>query len=113
MDLREVVRGDGGQGTSGTYTLAEASGPTGYTPSAWSCTGGTLTGSSLVLAAGDTASCSITNTFVAFLEHGAFAIGDQNTHVGATVTWWSPSWWMRNTLSGGAAPASFKGFAAN
>jgi len=48
--------------TAGTYTLAE-SGPTGYTASAWSCTGGTLTGSSLVLAAGATASCSITNTF--------------------------------------------------
>ncbi len=49
--------------TAGTYTLAEAGGPTGYTPGAWSCTGGTLTGSSLVLAAGGTASCSITNTF--------------------------------------------------
>ena len=49
---------------AGTYTLAESGGPTGYTPSAWSCTGGTLTGSSLVLAAGDTASCSITNTFI-------------------------------------------------
>ncbi len=45
----------------GTYTLDE-SGPTGYSPSAWICTGGTLTGSSLDLAAGDTASCSITNT---------------------------------------------------
>jgi cell division septation protein DedD len=50
--------------TAGTYTLAESGGPTGYTPSAWSCTGGTLTGSSLVLAAGGTASCSITNTYV-------------------------------------------------
>jgi uncharacterized repeat protein (TIGR01451 family) len=48
---------------AGTYTLSEAGGPTGYTPSAWSCTGGTLSGSSLVLAAGDTASCSIRNTF--------------------------------------------------
>jgi hypothetical protein len=47
----------------GTYTLAE-SGPAGYSASAWSCTDGTLTGSSLVLAAGDSASCSITNTFI-------------------------------------------------
>ena len=46
----------------GTYTLAE-SGPPGYTATNWSCTDGTLTGSSLVLAAGDTASCSITNVF--------------------------------------------------
>ena len=48
---------------AGTYILAEA-GPAGYSASAWGCTGGTLTGSSLVLAAGATASCSITNTFV-------------------------------------------------
>ena len=48
---------------AGTYSLAEA-GPAGYSASAWACTGGTLTGSSLVLAAGETASCSITNTFV-------------------------------------------------
>jgi uncharacterized repeat protein (TIGR01451 family) len=50
--------------TAGTYTLAESGGPTGYTAGSWSCTGGTLTGSSLVLAAGDTASCSIRNTFI-------------------------------------------------
>ena len=49
---------------AGTYTLAESGGPAGYTAGAWSCTGGTLAGSSLVLAAGDSASCSITNTFV-------------------------------------------------
>jgi len=48
--------------SAGTYTLAE-SGPRGYTPGAWSCDGGTITGSSLVLAPGETASCSITNTF--------------------------------------------------
>ena len=48
---------------AGTYSLAET-GPAGYSASAWGCTGGTLTGSSLVLAAGETASCSITNTFV-------------------------------------------------
>jgi uncharacterized repeat protein (TIGR01451 family) len=48
----------------GTYTLAESGGPSGYTAGSWSCSGGTLTGTSLVLAAGDTASCSITNTFV-------------------------------------------------
>src|SRR4029079_11404776 len=48
---------------AGTYTLAET-GPAGYSASAWQCTGGTLTGSSRGLAAGATASCSITNTFV-------------------------------------------------
>jgi hypothetical protein len=48
----------------GTYDLSE-DGPTGYTASAWNCTGGTLTGNSLVLADGETASCTINNTFVA------------------------------------------------
>jgi len=50
--------------TAGTYTLAESGGPTGYTAGSWSCTGGTLTGSSVVLASGDTATCSIRNTFI-------------------------------------------------
>ena len=49
----------------GTYTLGESAGPTGYTAGSWSCTAGTLTGSSLVLAAGEDATCSITNTFTA------------------------------------------------
>ncbi len=98
---------------AGTYTLAESGGPAGYTPGDWGCTGGTLTGDSLVLAAGETASCSITNTFIAgYLERGAFVIGDQDAQIGATVTWWSPMWWKANSLSGAPAPASFKGFAA-
>ena len=50
--------------SAGTYLLAESGGPpTGYSASAWTCTAGALTGSSLVLAPGETASCSITNTF--------------------------------------------------
>ena len=52
----------------GTYSLAESGGPAGYSAGAWSCTGGTLSGSSLVLAAGDSASCSITNTFIPPLQ---------------------------------------------
>jgi Prealbumin-like fold domain len=45
---------------AGTYVLSET-GPAGYTASAWSCTAGTLTGSSLVLALGQTATCTINN----------------------------------------------------
>jgi PKD repeat protein len=40
---------------------------------------------------------------------GIFAIGDVSTTGG--VTFWSPSWSLLNTLSGGSAPPSFKGFA--
>ncbi len=47
---------------AGTYTLSESNGPAGYTGSTWSCTGATLTGSSLVLASGASATCTITNT---------------------------------------------------
>ncbi len=45
---------------AGTYTLSET-GPAGYTPSAWTCTGGTQAGSQITLAVGDSAVCQITN----------------------------------------------------
>lgn len=48
---------------AGTYTLSE-SGPTGYTATAWSCVkngASAVTGSSIALALGDTATCTITN----------------------------------------------------
>ena len=46
---------------AGTYTLSESGGPAGYTAGAWSCTGGTLTGASLVLTPGVSATCRINN----------------------------------------------------
>ena len=49
----------------GAYTLAEAGGPGGYTASAWTCTGATSTdptAGTVTLAAGDAATCTITNT---------------------------------------------------
>jgi fimbrial isopeptide formation D2 family protein len=46
---------------AGTYDLSESGGPSGYTPGAWSCTAGTLTGSSLVLPNGVSATCTIDN----------------------------------------------------
>jgi hypothetical protein len=42
---------------------------------------------------------------------GAFVIGDGNATVFSQVTFWGAQWWMDNSLSGGLAPASFKGFA--
>jgi Prealbumin-like fold domain len=49
--------------SAGTYALSEITNSN-YSVSAWSCTGGTLSGSSLTLALGQSASCTITNTFV-------------------------------------------------
>ena len=40
---------------------------------------------------------------------GLFVIGDRSTT--RAVTFWSPLWSLRNMLSGGPAPMSFKGFA--
>jgi hypothetical protein len=42
---------------------------------------------------------------------GNFVIGDKEAAVGTAVTFWGAQWWKLNTLSGGAAPSSFKGFA--
>ncbi|HEY9289010.1 MAG TPA: hypothetical protein VIT43_13415 [Candidatus Dormibacteraeota bacterium] len=42
---------------------------------------------------------------------GNFVIGDGNTTAGSSVTFWDAQWATSNSLSGGAAPADFKGFA--
>jgi hypothetical protein len=42
---------------------------------------------------------------------GNFVIGDQNAAVGSNVTFWGAQWWKLNSLSGGGAPPSFKGYA--
>jgi hypothetical protein len=43
---------------------------------------------------------------------GNFVIGDGNAVVGNHVTFWSAQWAKLNSLSGGPAPAGFKGFAS-
>jgi hypothetical protein len=58
-------------------------------------------------------SASTTTLIFAFPASGAFVIGDNNSANGTTVTFWSASWSLLNSLSGGAAPDSFKGFASN
>ncbi|MEO6956712.1 MAG: hypothetical protein ABI137_08215 [Antricoccus sp.] len=49
---------------AGSFTLSEAGGPAGYTPSAWTCIQGntTTTGSTIVLSVGQATTCTITNT---------------------------------------------------
>jgi len=58
-------------------------------------------------------SASATTIIFSFPSRGFFVIGDQNSATGATVTFWSASWSTLNSLTGGPAPASFKGFATN
>ncbi|MEO6143719.1 MAG: hypothetical protein ABIP19_07060, partial [Dermatophilaceae bacterium] len=47
---------------AGDFVLSESAGPTGYTPSAWVCLGGTLNGDTITLASSQDATCTITNT---------------------------------------------------
>lgn len=61
-----------------------------------------------------TSSASAPVTHVIFANasaSGSFVIGDGNALVGAQVTFWGAQWSKQNSLSGGGAPASFKGFA--
>lgn len=47
---------------AGTYTLSESAGPSGYTASAWSCTGKTVSASNqITINLGDDVTCTITN----------------------------------------------------
>jgi hypothetical protein len=48
----------------GAYTLSESNGPAGYTPSPWSCVGGTSGTNMVTLAPGDQATCTLVNTAV-------------------------------------------------
>jgi len=50
-------------------------------------------------------------TIFAYPEKGAFVIGDKNTAVSSTVTFWGDQWRRDNALSKGSAPSAFKGFA--
>ncbi len=46
---------------AGVYTLSESAGPSGYTPTAWSCVGGTQNGNQITVGLGQSVVCSITN----------------------------------------------------
>jgi hypothetical protein len=74
--------------------------------------GATFAGNDFYLGSSDTTKTAIV---FAFPSRGAFVLGDL-TAAGATptsaVTWWADNWSLLNQLSAGAAPSSFKGFAA-
>ena len=49
--------------------------------------------------------------FYESLSSGAFVIGDSSATVGSPVNFWGARWAAGNSMSGGLAPSSFKGFA--
>ena len=60
---------------------------------------------------GSTVTTSCTVLIAAFAPGGGgFVIGNNNSANGTAVTFWGAQWWKLNSLSGGAAPAAFKGF---
>ncbi len=59
---------------------------------------------------GSTTSATCNVLIFATPAGGTFVIGDGNAANGTAVTFWGAQWWKLNTLSGGAAPAAFKGF---
>jgi hypothetical protein len=62
---------------------------------------------------GSTAMASCTFLIGGATAGGSFVIGDGNSTVGTAVTFWGAQWSKLNSLSGGPAPAAFKGFANN
>lgn len=72
----------------------------------------TFAGDAYYLGSGDSDSVIV----FAFPSRGAFVLGDDTVAAATpstTVTWWSDAWWSLNTLTGGVAPDSFKGFAGS
>lgn len=60
---------------------------------------------------GSTATASMTLLVYAFAGTGAFVVGDQSDT--GSVTFWGAQWAKANSISGGAASSSFKGYADN
>ena len=66
-------------------------------------------GDAFYLPSSDTATAIV----FAFPSKGAFVLGDTSAGSGGAVQWWGSDWSKVNVLTGGAAPAAFKGFAEN
>jgi hypothetical protein len=105
---------------SGANT-ASGSATTGAAGTAVFCYTGTNTGPDVIVVFADTDNDGVQDAdepgdevdklWFAFADGGVFVIGDLTPHGnGMTVNWWGSQWHKNNTLSGGSAPASFKGF---
>jgi hypothetical protein len=104
--------GDGTE-SAGAISAGTGSGP--YTVSGSHAYGstGTFTITTTIKDAGGSKTVATCRTLVfAFAPGGgSFVIGDENSATGTPVTFWGAKWWKNNSLSGGSAPPSFKGFA--
>ena len=71
--------------------------------------GGEAAGGFTVIGTGPTARITVTPTPAP--PATGFVIGDLNAVIGNHVTFWGAQWAKKNSLSGGPAPSSFKGYA--
>ncbi len=107
---------DWGDGTTSSGTVTGSGGTFTITGShTYSSTGNHVVTTSVIDDGGSTSvtgSCQV--LVYAFAPGGgAFVIGTGNRANTTAVTFWGAQWWKLNTLSGGAAPAAFKGYALN
>jgi len=114
-DYSATINWGDSSSSSGTVSLGTGPGP--YTVSgshAYTSTG-PFTITTTITDAGGSKTVATCKTLVfAFAPGGgSFVIGDKNAATGTAVTFWGAQWWKLNSLSGGSAPASFKGFALN
>jgi hypothetical protein len=114
-DYSATINWGDSSSSSGTVSLGTGPGP--YTVSgshAYTSTG-PFTITTTITDAGGSQTVATCKTLVfAFAPGGgSFVIGDKNAATGTSVTFWGAQWWKLNSLSGGSAPASFKGFAEN
>ncbi|HET9060632.1 MAG TPA: PKD domain-containing protein [Acidimicrobiales bacterium] len=101
---------DWGDGTPDT--VGQVSGPTGGTFSvSGSHTYATLGPKTITVHIVDVGGSTATAcSHVIVYAVSGFVIGDENAAVGTRVTFWGAQWWKLNSLSGGPAPAAFKGY---
>jgi hypothetical protein len=107
----------------GTVTNGSISGPSGgpftVTGSHTCSTLGPLTINVYIVDDGSQAA-QATDPAICFATSG-FVVGDQTVGLvtpgpitgGPSITYWGSQWWKENALSGGVAPASFKGYDGN
>ncbi|HEX5087287.1 MAG TPA: Ig-like domain repeat protein [Nocardioides sp.] len=113
---QSVTFGLGGQSCTGTVSSTGAVGC-----SIASVSGAALGPTTLTATfAGDTyyepSSASADVIVFAFPSRGAFVLGDRSVAAATpttSLTWWGDSWSTGNSVSAGAAPDAFKGFAAS
>jgi hypothetical protein len=114
-DYSATINWGDSSSSSGTVSLGTGPGP--YTVSgshAYTSTGPfTITTTITDVGGSQTVATCKTLVFAFAPGGGSFVIGDKNSATGTHVLFWGAQWWKNNSLSGGSAPASFKGFAEN